>query len=417
MNLQTKNRLTRRFGFTLLFLLWILGVVSGELRGLHRGEAAEERGKISSTPSVKTVLGKILTPAPLPEFCEAVGTIRSRTTTVLSSKVLGYVQDVLVKEGEAVQKGQILLLLDDRDLAAQVRRAEAALEEAQNGLDEVEKSIIAAEAAKVAAEANKEFAEKTLQRYQLMLAQQAVSRQEFDTVLVKHQAAQAEVLRAEAMIKSLQAKKRQVLAKITQAQAEVANAKIYQGYATIRSPINGIVVDKKAEVGTLAAPGSPLLTIEDAQHYRLEANVPESRVGEISLGMPVRVTLEALGPKILIGTIDEIVPLADPTTRTFVVKVELPFTPGLRSGMYGKACFPVGERLALLLPRSALLERGQLQTVYVIEEKVARLRLVKTGKIHGDQIEILSGLKAGEMVVLEGMEELFDGAPVEVKHP
>lgn len=77
----------------------------------------------------------------------------------------------------------------------------------------------------------------------------------------------------------------------------------------------------------------------------------------------------------------------------------------------------MGERLALLLPRSALLERGQLQTVYVIEEKVARLRLVKTGKIHGDQIEILSGLKPGEMVVLEGMEELFDGAPVEVKNP
>jgi RND family efflux transporter MFP subunit len=177
-----------------------------------------------------------------------------------------------------------------------------------------------------------------------------------------------------------------------------------------------VVLERKVEMGTLAVPGVPLLVIEDSRAYRLEAHVPESQMGDITLGMNVTVSVEALGKPELVGTVAEIVPTADPASRTFVVKLELPPVAGLRSGMYGKVRFPKGERLALLLPRSALVEPGQLQSVYVVEEgKVARLRLVKTGKIYDDRVEILSGLKAGDMIIVDGMDRLVDGAAVEVK--
>jgi multidrug efflux pump subunit AcrA (membrane-fusion protein) len=416
--MKSSPKLPKNWQIWLGLILLAFGVLSGGILFWQQGTAAVHGEKTPEKKLQTTVTAQILTSTPVSEFCEVVGTIRSRTTTMLSSKVVGYVREVLAREGDRVKAGQALILLDDRDLVAQVRRAEAGLDEARSAVDEVDRSITAAEAAKVAAEANSEFAEATLQRYQLMLEQKAVSRQEFDTVLAKQKAARAEVLRAEAMIKSFQAKKRQILAKITQAQAEVTNAEVYLSYATLRSPIDGVVLEKKAEIGTLATPGAPLLTIEDPQSYRLEANVPESQVGEITLGMHVRVVVDALGQKELAGTVGEIVPVADPASRTFVVKVDLPPATGLRSGMYGKACFPIGQRLALLLPQAAVMERGQLQSVFVVEEgKIARLRLVKTGKRHDNKVEILSGLKAGEMVVLEGGDRLFDGAVVEVKTP
>lgn len=399
-----------------LAVLLVGAGIAGATSGARRGEGAAAQPDGTKAPAARVVVRvQTIAPTAIPEFSEAVGTVRSRTTTVLSSKVMAWVRAVLAAEGERVTAGQPLIRLDDRDLVAQLRRADAALEEAHNALDEAEKAIAAAEAARAAAVANSQFAEATLRRYQLMLEQEAVSRQEFDAVLAKQKAADAELGRAEATIKALQAKKRQVLAKIAQAKAEAANAQLHLEYATIRAPLDGIVLEKRAEVGTLAAPGVPLLVLEDSRAYRLEAAVPEAQLRQITLGLPVTVSLEALGRAELAGAVAEITPAADPASRTVVVKIELPSVAGLRSGLYGKARFPKGERPALLLPRSALIERGQLQSVFVVEEgNVARLRLVTTGKRYGDRVEILSGLKAGDAVVVAGMERLVDGAAVEV---
>jgi membrane fusion protein, multidrug efflux system len=408
---QTLQRMRRWLGLTML----AVGIIGASHVFPHGGDAAAQPGEGKGEKPAVTVMAEVLAPTLLPQFCEVTGTVRSQTTTVLSSKVVGYVRVVLVKEGDRVQTGRPLILLDDRDLGAQLRRAEAALEEAQNAVEEVVTGIAAAEASRAAAAANNQFATATLQRYQMMLEQRTVSRQEFDAVQAKQQSAKAELERTDAAIKSLQAKKRQALAKIAQAKAELANAQVYLSYATIRSPIDGIILEKKAEVGSLAAPGVPLLTIEDPRKYRLEVNVPESQISDVAVGGEVFVTIAALGQRDLVGNVGDIVPTADPASRTFLVKIDLPSVEGLRSGMYGKARCPTGERTALLIPRSAVLERGQLQSVYVVEDgKVARLRFVKTGKIYGDQVEILAGLKAAEMIVLEGTDRLVDGTAVEV---
>jgi RND family efflux transporter MFP subunit len=162
----------------------------------------------------------------------------------------------------------------------------------------------------------------------------------------------------------------------------------------------------------LASPGTPLVTVEDAGAYRLEAQVGESSLAYAKLGAAVPVRVDALDTT-LSGKVAEIVPAADPQSRTFTIKIELPAEPLLRSGVYGKASLSRGERQVLLVPIGAVLERGQLTGVFVVgQDGRAEFRLVKTGKRYGENFEILSGLSAGERVVVKGAERIAEGSRV-----
>ncbi len=380
----------------------------------------KEEAAAEKVPTVTGVKLQIVEARPVDDFYEAVGTVRSRTTSVLSSKVMGTVQAVHVREGDRVRAGQVLIEIDDRDLRAQLRRAQALEREAENALDEVERAIAAAESAKAAAEATQALAASTFTRYRALLDRRSVSPQEFDEVHARYKAATAEAERADQMLASWRAKKNQVLAKMDQARAEIAAAQIMVGYARVSAPISGIVTAKHAEVGMLAAPGMPLVTIEDDAHYRLEAMVEESQIGKIHLGDPVQVIVDALGERELSGRVAEIVPTADPASRSSTVKIDLPADGGregarqlLRSGLYGKARFTVGQKRARLIPRRAIVERGQLIGVYVVDSSnVVRLRLITIGKSYGDRVEVLAGLNDGERIVIENTEALSDGTMV-----
>ena len=134
-------------------------------------------------------------------------------------------------------------------------------------------------------------------------------------------------------------------------------------------------------------------------HDRLEAAVDESKLRSIRRGQVVKVTLDALGKQVE-GKVSEIVPTADPATRSFIVKVDLPAGADLRSGLFGRAFFAQGERPSMLVPATSVVERGQLQGVYVIgQDRVAALRYVTLGRPSGDRVEVLSGLQAGDLLV------------------
>jgi len=185
----------------------------------------------------------------------------------------------------------------------------------------------------------------------------------------------------------------------------------------VTAPFAGIITDMRAEVGTLAAPGVSLVTLEDDRRYRLEVAVEESRVGVVRVGDAVKVIIEAAGPGEFPGRVAEIVPTLDTGSRSYTVKIDLQAEatpPGLlRSGLYGKARFAVGQRQALLVPRAAVTTRGQLVGVFAVDgENVARLRLIKTGKEYGDRVEVLSGLSAGDRIAVSRLEALSDGAKV-----
>jgi membrane fusion protein, multidrug efflux system len=347
------------------------------------------------------------------ESLEAVGTVRSKTQTLISSKVQGYVRQVSAREGEAVEKGRLLVVVDDREFVVRLERTQAALEEARMALDEVGRLHEEAEAGLRSAEADHRYAEATENRYRQLLDRELIAVQEYEGTDAKRKSAAAAVEQARARILALTAREHQMRRRIEQARAELDGAQIALGDTRITAPDTGVVVERRVEPGILAVPGQPLLVLDDPTHYRLEAEVGESAMGRVRLGQTAPVVLDALG-RTVEGRVAEIIPAADPASRSVTVKLDLPAAEGLRSGIFGRARFPEAERNALLVPAGALVERGQLTGIYVVDgQNVARLRLVTAGQRRGDRVEILSGLNPGERVVVEGVERVTDGGSVE----
>lgn len=344
----------------------------------------------------------------------AVGTVRSRVTADISSRVLGYVMAVRVKEGDRVRKGQLLTEIDSRESEVQLERARAALQEVESSAQELDQMILASESGLEAAQANASLAESTHNRFQELLTRKSVSQQEFDEVQARYRAASAEVRRAEEMLRSVEARKLQLQARIDQARAQLASAQIHKGYSQVTSPMSGLVTSKQVELGQLASPGSVLFTIEDEKNYRLEANVEESRIRYITEGDAMAVHVDALGTD-LEGKVTEIVPTSDPGSRSFTVKIDLPPNSMLRSGLFGRARFSGGTSRTLTLPADSILQRGQLSGVYLVDsDQTVRFQLVKTGKQIDQRIEILSGLDQGDRVIVGPVGKLEEGDPVRI---
>lgn len=350
---------------------------------------------------------------PLELTYDAVGTVRSRTVTTLSSKVMGQVKEVRVQPGDRVATGDVLVQLEDGDFAAQLRRARAGVRGAESGLEEIDRSIDAATAAKAAAQAQHDLAQATQARYEPLLERRSVSRQEADEVRARHRAAAAELERARALLASLRARRNQLKARLEQAGADATNAEIQLQYTKIKAPFDALITRKDAEVGMLAAPGVPLVTLEDAGRYRLEIGVDESRIAAIGSG-PLWVVVHALPGVRIAANVDEIVPAADPVSRSFLVKLALEENEGLRSGMFGRATFVIGRKDAATVPAAALIERGQLTGVFVADDQNrAWLRIIKTGDEVNGRVEVLAGLEPGERVAIDPTGNLREGAAIE----
>lgn len=377
----------------------------------------KEKASSEKAPVVKGAELEKVAASTIGDYIEATGTVRSKTTTVLSSKIMGTVISLRVREGDRVGAGRTLIEIDNRDAAAQLQKVQAGLREAQQALAEVEQSSSAAQSAKNAAQANRRLAETTLNRYQMLLDRKSVSPQEFDEVKAKYQVAEAEAERADKMLQMVAAKKNQVLARIDQANAEIANAQVYLGYARIASPMSGVVTTKQIELGATAMPGAPLLTIEDGAHYRLEAAVEESRIGKIRLNDKALVRIDAIGPEEFDGVVAEIAPAADPASRSYLVKIDIRSPKAqsmLRSGLYGSVRFAAGQKQVLTIPQKAVIQHGQLIGAFVVDDAgVARLRLIKPGKRYGERVEVLSGLNGGDRIVVDGVSGVSDGSRVQ----
>ena len=196
------------------------------------------------------------------------------------------------------------------------------------------------------------------------------------------------------------------------ARAAVSEAETMLGYAKVTAPFDGVITRKLTDVGDLATPGKPLVEMEDPAALRLEAAVPEAIIERISLGSKLVVRI---GANELEGVVREISPTADPNSRTLLVKLDLPATPGLRTGQFGRVAVPVAETSVLRVPAVAVIRRGQMELVFIRNDKHAQLRIVKTGKPIGGEIEIVSGVNAGEQVITEGSAGLVDGQAIGVR--
>ncbi len=299
-----------------------------------------------------------VTLAEVPLRMEVTGQVTAVSQATLSSQIQGTARAVKVREGSSVTKGELLIELDSRDLEANLARAEAEYENTRAHLTRMER----------------------------LYAQDSVSKQELENA------------------------KRAF--KVSEAGKRAAETKL--SYTVIRAPFDGIITDKLVDLGELASPGQALLKLEDPRRLRLETTVPEGDVNVISVGHRIPVVIDALGSEALEGTVAQVLPSGDPTTHTFLVKVDLPFRTGMKTGMFGRMLLDKGATRTLVVAREAVVERGQLTGVYVVGvDNIARLRWIKAGRTVAGGLEILSGLNSGERVLAEAAKGI-DGASVQV---
>ncbi|HWR50372.1 MAG TPA: efflux RND transporter periplasmic adaptor subunit [Bryobacteraceae bacterium] len=378
----------------------ILTVIAGA--ALLAGCGGSDAPKAASANEAPAVAVQTLTvsESPLASYYEATGTVRARSAAVLSAKVMGHIREVKAGLGDRVRSGQMLVVLDSRDLEAGYLQAEAARNEARSAMPEVENAI-------ASARANLDLAEVTFKRMSSLFEKKSISNQEFDEARMR-----VEVARANHQMAL--AKREQLKSKVAQAEQGVASAAVMKGYAEVKAPFDGVITEKTAEPGSLAAPGQPLMTVERAGGFRLEAAVEESKAALVRPGREVVVALDALGVTVK-GRVAEVAPAVDAASRTLLAKIDLPASPGMRSGVFGRARFELEPKRGITVPPEAVIERGQLTSVYVADSGRARARLVTLGENTANRVEVLSGLVPGENVIAPVPPNLSDGAKVEVR--
>lgn len=355
----------RGLAVILSFLVFVAGCGSREEPTPNAGSPG------GAGPAVVSAAVLDVQSAQVPIQIEVTGQVTAVTQAMLSSKVQGLVQEMRVREGERVSKGQALVVLDSRDLRAGLARAEAEAENTRAHLARMERL----------------FAEESVAKQELENAQRSF--------------------------------------KVAEAVREAAQVQL--SYTLVKAPFDGLITEKKIEIGELASPGQPLLKMEDPRRLRLEATVAEGDLKAIARGDRIPILVDALGSH-LQGTVSQILPTGDPETHTFLVKVDLPAATGLKAGMFGRMRFNKGLGRTLVVPNRAVVERGELTGVYVVgADNVARLRWIKigrrvpaeaaagglsSGRRTEDNVEVLSGLNAGERIVAEARQGM-DGVRVQ----
>lgn len=323
----------------------------------------------------------------IPDLIQATGTVRSWRTAPLAAQVMATVVAVNVREGDQVKRGQLLIATDDSQLLASTNRSEAAQQASEHEI--------------VAAQSDLDLARANFKRLQYLYDKDIISAREYD--------------QSKAQLQSSTARLDLARANHEQATASLNQDKILLGYTRIIAPFDGVVTERHVDPGALATPGMPLLTVEQLGHYRLEVTVDEGDLKYVRMGETVPVTLDALSSS-LAGKVVQIVPAADPNSRSFTVKLDLPANSALHSGMFGRASFSRGNKQAITVPRSAVVERGQLQSVYVVGEKnVATFRYVTLGQQRQDYVEVLSGLMPQETIITDPGGRDLAGKRIEVR--
>lgn len=363
----------------------ILGLCMTVWAAAGCGKAKPTAAEVSRPP-VAGVTTAVVQKTKTVSYYETSGTMKALSVSAISAKVMGTVTQVLVQEGEQVSAGQVLATLEDSDLTARTAAAQAAYQEALKGV------AVAEEQAKLD--------EVTHQRYLQLYQEKAIARQEMDQKATKRTVSDLELDKARAG-----------------ASRAAAEVQVYRTMTRITAPTKGIVTAKKIDLGSTATPGVPLFVVEDTSAFTFEVDIDESLAGVLRTGMTGDILISGAN-KPLAGIITEVAPAVDPAARKFRVKLSVAGE-GLKSGLYGKLRLPIGSREAIFVPAAAVVTKGQLTGVYVVNEAhIITYRLVRLGTTDKGIVEILSGLSEGERVIIAGVEKAVDGGKLnEVKMP
>ena len=344
-------RVIVKVGIALIAVVLILVWLAGGFHGKVKPGTVEVPGRgIPENGTMVTV--KRYT---LPRYEWAIGSIQAVHETALGSKILAKVLATNVTAGQKVHEGQVLMKLDDADLKSREEQAESAVEMAK---------------------ANLAQAQDDYNRVMNLAKEQAAAAQEINQVENNLKGAKA---------------------KLDISQHALEEARTILTFAVIKSPFEGLVIDKKVEAGDTVVPGQILLRLYDPRRMQLVANVRESLAANLQIGEPLQVYIPAMS-KFCCGTVTEIVPQAQAASRGFDVKVVGPCAPGIYSGMFGRLMIPLGTEEVILIPQALVVYVGQLNLVEVAEDHRLLKRSIQIGRTFEDYIEVLSGLSPGEKV-------------------
>lgn len=371
------------------------GVVTLAACGAPAGKPAEP-----PAASVAASLGRVEA-VDWPSTYEAGGVVRARQVALVSSRVVAPVVEVRVKAGDRVTRGQVLIRLDAREVGAQATRASASA----SGM---RLSIEAAQAERRAAESAVVLARATHHRVKGLVETKSATAQELDQAV-------AVLAGAEARLAGATARAAEAEAGLAAAKAGEEVASVTASYAVLTAPFDGLISNRQVDPGSMAAPGMPLLTIEDTSAYRLEVRVDESRAHLVPPGTAAEVRIdrgnaedEGWAP----ANVAEVASV-DPSLHSFVVKLDLPTSAGLRSGVFGRARIMGRSERVLAVPAAAVVRRGQLTLAFVVDsDGAARLRMLSPGRESQGRIEVLAGLTEGDRVVLTPSDAIADGTPI-----
>jgi multidrug efflux system membrane fusion protein len=333
----------------ILLLMWMQGAFKDKVAPGFTPAVAGE--KVGSKPTAKVVRRGI------DEVFAWPGTVTARITAQIAPKATGRILDIPVRAGDRVKRGQVLARLDETETQARLGQARAAL---------------------AAAEAQAGRARADARRLQNLFDKEAATRQDLDAALAAARGADAQVREAREAIREAESR---------------------LGETVLRAPFDGMVVKRNQEPGDMALPGSPVLTLQQSRQLRIESAVPANCAGSIKIGDELKVrTANPEGE--FRAVVDEIQPAADPKTRTVLIKARLPEDSGVSPGAFGWLYQTCGRNEVLLAPSAAVSRIGQLESVRLVVGDESRLRHVRTGKSYDGQVEILSGLREGDVVVL-----------------
>lgn len=342
-----------------LLMMWLFGAFvakvppqSGQTATLGRPirEANLAEARLIKVPLVET----------------AVGTIRPIYESAVASKILEKVTEVLVRAGQPVKKDDVLVRLDDSVLQSRVQQSQSAVDAAQAAFAK---------------------AQDNYDRIKAAFGRQVATRMEMDDATTSLQSAQAH---------------------LQQSKQSLDEAKTVLMYTTVRSPLDGIVTEKKVNQGDTVSPGQTLVVLYDPTRMQLVASVRESLTQHLKVGQELGVFIEALKQECT-GRVSEIVPESESASRSFQVKVTGPCHPGVYAGMFGRLTIPLGSQEVLVVPRSAITRVGQIDMVEAAQDSRLYRRAVLLGRSFGDDVEVLSGLSPGEKVAVGNREAPANG--------
>ena len=303
----------------------------------------------------------------LPVYYTTIGSVISDNRIQITSRITGYINEISVREGEQIHKGDILVSLDSNDIEGAIQQAEAAVNKSESALKD---------------------AQIDLERYEALFKEGSVPENALRKVRLQRDVSQ-ETLHA--------------------ALAAFETAKSQRQYILIKSPVDGIVVERQKRAGDLATPGFPIISIESRKTLLFKSFVTESQIQKLVSGDEVTVFIDALG-KTLNGHISRIVPSGDPITRSYEIKIVLNDMTALLPGMFGRVRFQIGTKKSPVITRTAVVERGGLRGVFVVDaEQRAHFRWLRFGREWPDRLQVQAGVSQGERIVADSVPLIHDG--------